>query len=84
MKYPKELYLESGFYSGDEEIENYTEKVVKCRKSHKCCGCQNEIQIGDEAVSERGFIYGRPVSDYICLRCIEGWLEESGQVGVED
>ena len=82
MKYPKELYIESGFYGGDEEIENYTEKVVKCRKNHQCSGCQNEIQTGEEAVVERGFMDGHPVSNYICLRCIEEWLEESGQVGV--
>lgn len=80
MKYPKELYTESGFYGGDEEIENYTEKVVKCRKSHKCSGCQKEIQDGEEAVVESGFMGGHPVSNYICLPCIEGWLEESEQV----
>ena len=84
MKYPKELYIESGFYGGDEEIEKYTEKVVKCRKSHKCSGCQNEIQAGEEAVSESGFMDGHPVSNYICLPCIEAWLEESGQVEVAD
>lgn len=80
MKYPKELYIGSGFYGGDEEIEKYTEKVVKCRKCHKCSGCQNEIQTGEEAIFESGFMGGHPVSNYICLRCIEKWLEESGQV----
>lgn len=44
MKYPKELYIESGFYGGDEEIENYTE---------------NEIHAGEEAVVERGFMDGQ-------------------------
>ena len=83
MKYPKELYIESGFYGGDEEIEKYTEKVVKCRKIHKCSGCQNEIHAGEEAVVERGFMDGHPVSSYICLPCIEAWLEESWQVAVE-
>ena len=82
MKYPKELYTGSGFYGGDEEIENYTEKVVKCRKNHKCSECQNVIQVGEEAVFESGFMDGHPVSNYICLRCIEEWLEESGQVEV--
>ena len=60
MKYPKELYIESGFYGGDEEIGKY-----------------------EEAVVERGFMDGHPVSNYICLPCIEAWLEESWQVAVE-
>lgn len=84
MKYPKEMYIESGFYSGDEEIEKYTEKVVKCRKSHKCSGCGKDIVPGEEAVRESGFMDGQPVSNYICLPCIEAWLEESEQVDVED
>lgn len=84
MKYPKEMYIESGFYSGDEDIEIYTEKVVKCRKPHKCSGCEKDIAKGEEAVMESGFMDGHPVSNYICLPCIEEWLEESEQVDVED
>lgn len=82
MKYDKELYIDSGFYSGDEEIERYTEKVVKCRKEHKCSSCEKVIAEGDEALRETGFMDGEPVSAYLCLPCIEAWLEESGQVDV--
>ena len=84
MKYPKELYVGSGFSGGDEEIECYKEKVVKCRKEHKCNACQNVIAEGAEALRETGFLYGEPVSNYLCLPCIEAWLEESGQVDVGD
>lgn len=80
MKYDKELYINSGFYEGEEEIENYLEKVVKCRKEHKCSGCEKTIQTGEEAVRETGFMDRSPVANYICLTCIEKWLEESGQV----
>jgi hypothetical protein len=46
-------------------------------------GCEKEIQIGDHALLEKGFMDGKPVSSYTCLPCIEVWLEESGQVGLD-
>ena len=58
-------------------------EVMKKLEIHKCSGCQNEIPAGEEAVVERGFMDGHPVSNYICLPCIEAWLEESWQVAVE-
>ena len=83
MKYDKKLYIDSGFYLlDDSEIECYKEKVVKCRKEHKCSACEKVITEGDEAVRETGFMDGEPVSAYLCLPCIEAWLEESGQVDV--
>lgn len=85
MKYKPEYYIGSGFYNGgcgDEDIENYKERLVKCRKPHKCMGgCENEIAAGEHALLETGFMDGEPVSCYTCLPCIEKWLEESGQVG---
>lgn len=85
MKYDKEMYLDSGFYEGDEDIVNHKEKIVKCRKSHKCMGgCENEIKTGDHALLETGFMDGSPISSYTCLPCIEKWLEESGQVETEE
>ena len=82
MKYSPDLYINSGFYSEEEEddIEHYTEKVVKCRKPHKCSGCDKTIEAGDEALRETGFMDGKPVSNYVCLPCIEAWLVESYQV----
>ena len=83
MKYDEKMYLDSGFYGGDMdcEIENLKEKMVKCRKPHKCNGgCETEIQIGDYALRESGFMEGQPASCYTCLPCIEAWLEESGRL----
>lgn len=80
MKYSEEMYLNSGFYSEEDEIENYQEKIVKCRKPHKCSGCEKTILAGEEAIRESGFTDGKPVSNYVCLPCIEKWLEESDQV----
>lgn len=86
MKYDKELYLDSGFYDGDMdvEIENYKEKIVKCRKEHECNACQRTIRKGEEALYESGFMEGHPLSSYTCLKCIEEWLEESGQVETDE
>lgn len=85
MKYDKELYIDSGIYAGcGDDTENYTERLVKCRKSHECVNCKEEIQIGVQALYETGFMNGEPVSGYTCLECIEKWLEESGQVETEE
>lgn len=84
MKYDKELYIDSGYYGVDEDIEHHTEKIVKCRKKHNCVSCQKEIKTGEQALYESGFLYGEPVSAYTCLECIEKWLEESGQVDIDD
>lgn len=86
MKYPEDMYLDSGFYSVDMDcnIEHYKEKIVKCRKEHTCSACQNTINKGDKALYESGFMDGEPVSSYTCLNCIEEWLEESGQVGGDE
>lgn len=55
MKYKPEDYIESGFYSDDEDVEYKTEKIVKCRKPHKCMGgCEKEIQIGEYALLGKG------------------------------
>ena len=45
MKYSEEMYIGSQIFSGDmdESESNFTEKVVKIRKSHKCCVCEKEI-----------------------------------------
>lgn len=84
MKYLIEMYTDSGFYCDCADAENYKEKVVKCRKSHKCSSCQTEIKSGEYALRETGFLDGEPVSAYTCLKCIEEWLEESGQVEAQE
>jgi len=84
MKYDKELYSDSGFYGLDEDIDNYKEEIVKCRKPHTCASCQREIKAGEQALYESGFLDGEPVAAYTCITCIEKWLEESGRVEAEE
>ena len=76
LKYPKEMYLDCGFYADDEEVEHATSKVVRCRKSHKCANCGNEIKIKDFSLRESGFIYNEPCSCYTCMVCLNKWLDE--------
>ena len=82
LKYPKELYIGSGFFCEDMDCEytNRFEKLVKCRKSHKCAYCQKQINIGDYAIEDKALFPKEGwKSCYICVRCIEEWLEETGQ-----
>lgn len=80
MKYKPEEYsiTDSGFYGiNDGDVENYKEKLVKCRKTHNCIGgCEKEIPIGAYAVRESGFMDGEPVSSYTCTNCMDEWLDE--------
>lgn len=78
LKYPIDDYLDCDFYGGDNEgIDNYTSKVVKCRKSHECaCGCNTVIEVGQYAMLEKGFMDGEPVSIYTACTCIDKWLDE--------
>lgn len=76
MKYPKSAYIETEFYMGDEDIQNYQQKIVKTKKSHLCCSCQKEIKQGEEALRETGFLDNRPVSSYTCIECCDKWLDE--------
>lgn len=73
MKYDEDLYTDSGFYEidMDGEYKKQKEKIVKCRKPHKCAGCGREIEKGEHAVYESGFYAEKPVSRHTCLKCIE-------------
>ena len=84
MKYPKEMYLDSGIYGIVEDIECHKEKLVKCRKDHECACCGKVIEAKETGLCESGFMDGFPVSSYTCIECVENWLEESGQVETED
>lgn len=78
MKYKPEDYIDCGFYSDmDSDVTNHKEKVVKCRKPHLCAYCQKNIEVGEHALFETGFMDGKPVSCYTCTPCIDEWLEES-------
>lgn len=83
LKYDKELYIDSGFYAGDmdDSYVQESEKLVKCRKPHKCVNCQKPIEKGDYALCETVIFPGEGRrTAYTCVKCIEDWLEESGQV----
>lgn len=87
MKYKKELYIGSQIFSGDMDgsESNFSEKIVKTRKPHECCVCGKEFTKGTEIVMQSAVIEGEGWRNcYICLPCIEEWLEEIGRVGVED
>ena len=84
LKYAPELYVDSGFYGADmdDTFIQESEKLVKCRKDHKCINCQSEIHKGDYALREVALFPGEGrKSAYTCTKCIEEWLEESHQVG---
>ena len=85
MKYAEEMYLDSQIFDGDMDgsESNFTEKIVKVRKPHTCCVCEKEISKGTKVIVQRAVVQdlGR-CSCYICLPCIENWLEESGQVRI--
>lgn len=78
MKYQLVDYIDCGFYGIDDcDIQNYKSNVVKCRKKHECLGgCNAEIQIGEQAFFEKGFMDGNPVSCYTCIPCMDKWLDE--------
>lgn len=81
------MYLGSNIFDGDMDgsESNFSEKMVKIRKPHKCCVCEKEIPIGTKMVMQKAIVQDLGwCSCYICLPCIENWLGESGQVDVED
>lgn len=87
MKYPEEMYKDSQIFAGDMDgsESNFTEKVVKIRKTHKCGVCEKEFSKGEKMLMQKAIAEDMGWrSCYICLPCIEKWLEESGQVEVED
>ena len=87
MKYPEEMYMDSQIFAGDMDgsESNFEEKIVKTRKPHKCCVCEKKFPKGEKMLMQRAIVEDMGwCSCYICLPCIEQWLEESGRVDVED
>ena len=87
MKYPEQMYIDSQIFAGDMDgsESNFAEKIVKIRKPHECCVCEKENQKGEKMLMQRAIVDGIGwCSCYICLPCIEQWLEESGQVDTEE
>ena len=86
MKYPEEMYIDSQIFAGDMDgsESNFEEKIVKTRKPHKCCVCEKEFPSGEKMLMQKAVVDDMGwCSCYICLPCIEKWLEESGQVEAE-
>jgi hypothetical protein len=75
MKYLKEDYEETEFYSPDEDMQNHKQRVVKTRIEHKCCQCQQVINPGEMALLETCFLDG-PQSAHTCIPCCDKWLDE--------
>lgn len=86
MKYSEEMYIDSQIFAGDMDgsESNFTEKIVKTRNAHTCCVCEKEIPSGTKMVMQSAIMQDMGWCNcYICLSCIEKWLEESGQVDFE-
>ena len=83
LKYPKERYTDCGFFDDDMDpgyIEK-SEKLVKCRKSHICTGgmhnCRKQIHSGEYALRSAALFPGEGwKSCYVCIPCIEEWLDD--------
>ena len=85
MKRKPEEYLDSNIYGEDEDIRCFKEKVVKCRKPHKCVGgCDSEIEVGEYALMQSGFMDSEPVSCYTCMKCMDEWLDETDPMDDEE
>ena len=83
MKYPEEMYIDSQIFAEDMDgsESNLTEKIVKIRVSHLCCVCEKQIPKGAKMLNQKAIVEAQGwCSCYICLPCVENWLEESGQV----
>ncbi len=92
MKYAESDYLDYDPFEGDEaEIVCRTVKLVKVRKPHACFiganpigGDNHVIQIGtvarvESALVDRSF-WGR---SYVCIPCMDKWLDEINGDGEE-
>ena len=85
MKYPKAMYLDSQIFGGDRDGSqpNLIAKILKIRTPHSCCICEKYIPKGEKMLNQKAIVEGQGwCSCYICIPCVENWLEESGQVEV--
>lgn len=85
MKYSEEMYIGSQIFEGDMDgsESNFSEKIVKTKKNHDCCVCGKDIPSGTKMLMQKAVVQDMGwCSCYICLPCVENWLEESGQVEV--
>lgn len=85
------FYIGSGFFDGDMDCEciRTNESLVRCTKLHECVGnskaCKKFVYPKDLAVRVTCLFQGEGYkSTYVCIPCMENWLEESHQVPEED
>lgn len=81
LRHTKDEYLNCGFdpFDGDFDVNLRAEttKIVKCRKSHVCnSGCENPIESGDVALCVNGVDDEGFVSVYVCIPCLDAWIDE--------
>lgn len=75
MKYPISMYQDFEMPDPKEYIKNYSKKLIKIRKSHKCIICKNESDKGEYMLREKGFVDGQPVSLYLCIDCLDDYID---------
>ena len=90
MKYSKIQYLHTNWFEGsDENVAcKSTKLVMKTRKVHACTfgimdNNEHNIPIGSEALYEKGILWEKWGSFYICVPCMEKHLDEYCGFGPE-
>ena len=68
-------------FNGDREtgVEAQSVKVVTTRKEQKCIspsGTLHPIPIGTRARYEKAVVDGKWASYYVCVPCMDDWIEE--------
>lgn len=72
-RYPISEYddLEMPYDDMDVDIRNWHSHLVKVRKGTTCVYCGAPINKGDFALSERGFLDGKPFLIHDCIDCVD-------------
>ena len=77
MKYTEEMYVDSQLFMADMDgsESNFTEKVVKIRKPHKCCVCKKKFKKVKKCLCKKLSykIWGGVVAIYACRALNNGW-----------
>lgn len=82
-KRPFNRYLEKDPFGGDRDIDIrcHTVKIVKVRLRQWCCGLYqrdgHDIEPGTYAYSERAIVEGKWGVSYVCLECLDQYLDKT-------
>ena len=64
----------------EPDTKHYRRRLVKTRKEHLCVGCytgiQHKIPKGTKAHKELGFLDGKPVTCYLCMKCYDQYIDD--------